>query len=65
MLVSHTGYTMLGVEMACKESAGEAAYLWKAQVRKVHVSLRQRSGKENECVGKDCSCKFRRLINFD
>ena len=42
--VTETGRKMLGVDRACMESAGKVAYLWKAPVRKAHVSSRQRSG---------------------
>ena len=33
--VTETGCDMLGVERACMESPGKAAYLWKARVWKV------------------------------
>ena len=36
--VTQTGCKMLGLEKARMESAGEAVYLWKARVWKVHVN---------------------------
>jgi len=54
---------MLVVERACIDSVGKAAYLWKVLVRKAHVSMRQKSGKECACMAS--ACKFRSAINFD
>ena len=45
---------MLGVERACMKSAGEA------RVWKVHVKLRQQSGKE--CAGKESACKLETTV---
>ena len=55
--VTETGCKMLGVERACMEFAGKTAYLWKARIWKVHVKLRQQSGKE--CAGKESACNCR------
>ena len=60
--VTETECRMLGVERACMESAGKAAYLWKAWVWKVHVKLRQQSGKE--CTGKESAFKLETTVRI-